>query len=94
MKGWDFQYIQQTSETTFTAVFFFYSNKKMNMLGIINYVNTNDGLLGNHKILLKKVKILMIQKFKRMRSKYDIQHNPNLFFKWVGWKNEGNMSKY
>ena len=60
MKGWDFQYIQQTSETIFTAVFF-YSNKKiMNMLGIINYINTNDGLLGNHKILLKRVKILMI----------------------------------
>lgn len=60
MKGWDFQYIQQTSETIFTAVFFYSNEKIMNMRGIINYVNTNDGLLGNHKILLKRVKILMI----------------------------------
>lgn len=29
MKGWDFQYIQQTSEAIFMAVFF-YSNKNKN----------------------------------------------------------------
>lgn len=41
MKGWDFQYIQQTSEAVFMAVFFIVT-KIINMLGIINYVNTND----------------------------------------------------
>lgn len=36
MKGWDFQYIQQTSEAVFMAVFFFIVTKTkiINMLGI------------------------------------------------------------
>lgn len=49
------------------------------MLGIIMLIQMID-YQENHKILLKRVKILMIyQKFKRMGSKCDIQHNPNIF---------------
>lgn len=61
MKGWDFQYIQQTSEAVFMAVFFFVVTKTkiINMLYITMLIQ-NDRLLGNHKILLIRVKILMI----------------------------------